>query len=56
MAWNTDKELVCHAHKKDVRVVVKHNFDAVDQLCNLTARREWIQVSHQTIETRMVGC
>ncbi|POM77094.1 Di-N-acetylchitobiase, partial [Phytophthora palmivora] len=44
VAWNEDKELLCHAHSKGVKVVVKHNFDDVDQLCNITARNEWIQV------------
>jgi len=44
VAWNTDPEMLCHAHDKGVLVVVKHNFDAVDQLCDLNARREWVQV------------
>ncbi|KAG7385944.1 hypothetical protein PHYPSEUDO_000906 [Phytophthora pseudosyringae] len=44
VAWNEDKELLCHAHSKGVKVVVKHNFDDVGQLCNATARQEWIQV------------
>jgi di-N-acetylchitobiase len=44
VAWNEDKELLCHAHSKGVKVVIKHNFDDVGQLCNATARQEWIKV------------
>ena len=44
MAWNEDKQLLCHAHSKGVKVVVKHNFDDVLQLCNGTARQDWIKV------------
>ncbi|RLN58819.1 hypothetical protein BBJ29_004199 [Phytophthora kernoviae] len=49
VAWNEDKELLCHAHNKGVKVVVKHNFDDVEQLCNATARRDWIQATYNMI-------
>ncbi|KAL4159751.1 hypothetical protein PRNP1_000324 [Phytophthora ramorum] len=49
VAWNEDKELLCHAHSKGVKVVVKHNFDDVDQLCNVTARQEWIKETYSKI-------
>ncbi|CAI5735134.1 unnamed protein product [Peronospora destructor] len=45
VAWNEDKQLLCHAHSKGVKVVLKHNFDDVDQLCNRTARQDWIMVA-----------
>ncbi|EGZ20514.1 hypothetical protein PHYSODRAFT_345489 [Phytophthora sojae] len=44
VAWNEDKQLLCHAHSKGVKVVVKHNFDDVEQLCNTTARQNWIKL------------
>lgn len=44
VAWNEDKELLCHAHSKGVKIVIKHNFDDVDKLCDERYRREWIQV------------
>lgn len=49
VAWNEDKELLCHAHSKGVKVVVKHNFDDVDQLCNATARQKWIEATYLKI-------
>ncbi|EEY65484.1 Di-N-acetylchitobiase, putative [Phytophthora infestans T30-4] len=49
VAWNEDKELLCHAHSKGVRVVVKHNFDDVNQLCNVSARQEWIKTTYNRI-------
>ena len=44
MAWNEDKQLLCYAHSKGVKVVVKYNFEDVAQLCNGTARQDWIEV------------
>ncbi|KAE8888760.1 hypothetical protein PF005_g1898 [Phytophthora fragariae] len=49
VAWNEDKELLCHAHSKGVKVVIKHNFDNVDQLCNATARQDWIKATYTQI-------
>ncbi|KAG3116253.1 hypothetical protein PI124_g3806 [Phytophthora idaei] len=49
VAWNEDKELLCHAHSKGVKVVVKHNFDDVNQLCNVSARQEWIKTTYNRI-------
>ncbi|CAI5747397.1 unnamed protein product [Peronospora destructor] len=46
VAWNEDKQLLCHAHSKGVKVVLKHNFDDVDQLCNRTARQDWIMAAY----------
>lgn len=47
--------MLCHAHAKGVLVVVKHNFDAVDQLCDLNARQEWIEVRWRR-EATVVFC
>lgn len=49
IAWNEDKKLLCHAHSKGVKVVVKQNFDEVNQLCNVSARQEWIQNAYNKI-------
>ncbi|CAH0479485.1 unnamed protein product [Peronospora belbahrii] len=49
VAWNEDKQLLCHAHSKGVKVVVKHNFDDVDQLCNSTTRQAWIKATYSKI-------
>ncbi|KAI9905371.1 hypothetical protein PsorP6_013607 [Peronosclerospora sorghi] len=49
VAWNEDKQLLCHAHSKGVKVVVQHNFDDIDLLCNGTARRDWIKASYSKI-------
>ncbi|CAI5711035.1 unnamed protein product [Hyaloperonospora brassicae] len=49
VAWNEDKQLLCHAHSKGVKVVVKHNFDDVLQLCNGTARQDWIKAAYSKI-------
>ncbi|RLN97124.1 hypothetical protein BBJ28_00010133, partial [Nothophytophthora sp. Chile5] len=48
-AWNEDKALLCHAHSKGVKVVVKHNFDDVVRLCDPSVRRDWIQVTYSKI-------
>lgn len=45
VAWNEDKELLCHAHSKGVKIVIKHNFDFVEKLCEQQFRAQWIQVS-----------
>ncbi|RLN95449.1 hypothetical protein BBJ28_00022427, partial [Nothophytophthora sp. Chile5] len=47
--WNEDKELLCHAHSKGVKVVVKHNFDDVVRLCDPSVRRDWIQATYSKI-------
>ncbi|TDH72338.1 uncharacterized protein CCR75_003425 [Bremia lactucae] len=47
VAWNEDKKLLCHAHSKGVKVVVKHNFDDTSQLCNASARQEWIKATYE---------
>jgi di-N-acetylchitobiase len=44
VAWNEDKELLCHAHKKGAKIVIKHNFDEVKTICTIEARKKWIQV------------
>ncbi|TMW57473.1 hypothetical protein Poli38472_003398 [Pythium oligandrum] len=49
VAWNVDKELMCHAHSKGVKIVVKHNFDDTDKLCDAGARRQWIQDTYEMI-------
>ncbi|OQR96912.1 Di-N-acetylchitobiase [Thraustotheca clavata] len=49
IAWNLDKNLLCHAHENGVKIVTKHNFDDVEQLCNQTARKEWIQNVYKEI-------
>ncbi|KAG6592743.1 putative Di-N-acetylchitobiase [Phytophthora cinnamomi] len=49
VAWNEDKDLLCHAHRKGVKIVVKHNFDDVDQLCNTSARQTWVQATYTKI-------
>uniref|UniRef100_A0AAV1TEQ7 GH18 domain-containing protein n=1 Tax=Peronospora matthiolae TaxID=2874970 RepID=A0AAV1TEQ7_9STRA len=49
VAWNEDKQLLCHAHSKGVKVVVKHNFEDVAQLCNGTARQDWIEAAYSKI-------
>ncbi|CEG46320.1 Di-N-acetylchitobiase, putative [Plasmopara halstedii] len=49
VAWNEDKNLLCHAHSKGVKVVVKHNFDDMNQLCNISARQEWVQATYYKI-------
>ncbi|ETO59366.1 hypothetical protein F444_22274 [Phytophthora nicotianae P1976] len=56
VAWNEDKELLCHAHSKGVKIVVKHNFDDVNQLCNVSARQEWIKVQCQCTSLRATAC
>ncbi|CAK4086178.1 unnamed protein product [Aphanomyces euteiches] len=49
IAWNLDKELLCHAHAHDVKIVIGHNFDDVSQLCNPTARQAWINETYDKI-------
>ncbi|OQR91608.1 Di-N-acetylchitobiase [Achlya hypogyna] len=49
IAWNMDKGLLCHAHERGVKIVTLHNFDAADQLCNMTARQEWITQTYRDI-------
>lgn len=44
VAWNEDKQLLCHAHSRGVKVVIKHNFDEIDMICHPDARQDWIQV------------
>lgn len=45
VAWNEDKQLLCHAHARGVKIVIKHNFEEVDRLCHSDAREAWIQAS-----------
>lgn len=49
VAWNEDKQLLCHAHSKGVKFDIKHNFEEVGALCDARARKQWIQV-------RVHGC
>ena len=49
IAWNLDKELLCHAHAHHVQVVIRHDFNDVDNLCNPTARRTWIEATYTRI-------
>uniref|UniRef100_K3WX45 GH18 domain-containing protein n=1 Tax=Globisporangium ultimum (strain ATCC 200006 / CBS 805.95 / DAOM BR144) TaxID=431595 RepID=K3WX45_GLOUD len=51
VAWNEDKELLCRAHSKGVKVVIKHNFDDVDKLCDPNVRAQWIQETYTRIVT-----
>jgi Di-N-acetylchitobiase len=51
IAWNVDKELLCHAHSKGVKVVVKHNYDETQTLCDAASRRKWIQLTYESIVT-----
>ena len=50
VARNEDKQLLCHAHSKGVKVVLQHTFDDVDQLCNRTARHDWIMVERRPFQ------
>lgn len=45
VAWNEDKQLLCYAHARGVKIVIKHNFEEVDKLCHADARKAWIQAS-----------
>ncbi|ETV84365.1 hypothetical protein H257_03596 [Aphanomyces astaci] len=49
IAWNLDKELLCHAHAHDVKIVVQHNFDDVHMLCDQAARADWIEATYNSI-------
>ncbi|DAZ95163.1 TPA: LOW QUALITY PROTEIN: hypothetical protein N0F65_012417, partial [Lagenidium giganteum] len=49
VAWNEDKDLLCHAHKHGVRVVIKHNFDDVNAICKESARQVWIEETYERI-------
>lgn len=44
IAWKEDKELLCHAHKKGVKIVVHSDFEHFDDICIEGARRKWIMV------------
>ncbi|KAF0690662.1 Aste57867_17968 [Aphanomyces stellatus] len=49
IAWNLDKDLLCHAHAHHVKIVISHNFDAVDKLCDAEARRAWVEATYDSI-------
>ncbi|KDO22361.1 hypothetical protein SPRG_11313 [Saprolegnia parasitica CBS 223.65] len=51
IAWNLDKGLLCHAHAHRVKIVVLHNFEHVDQLCNASAREAWVHATYTAIVT-----
>ncbi|KAL0583787.1 hypothetical protein ABG067_006342 [Albugo candida] len=51
IAWKEDKELLCHAHKKGVKIVVHSDFEHFDDICIEGARRKWIMKAYKKIVT-----
>nr|CCA27450.1 DiNacetylchitobiase putative [Albugo laibachii Nc14] len=51
IAWDEDKRLVCHAHKKGVKIVVTLGFDNFDKICDHETRQVWIRRVYEKIVT-----
>ncbi|ETW00871.1 hypothetical protein H310_07391 [Aphanomyces invadans] len=49
IAWNLDKDLLCYAHARQVKIVIQHNFDQADRLCDPAARADWIEATYTSI-------
>ena len=48
IAWNLNKEMLCYAHERQVKVVIQYDFKD-GQMCNPQDRRVWIQVQYKIL-------